>query len=128
MLGSLIFHGLNLLTHCGGGAYGDVHYCEDISGKKMAVKIVSKKKLGDSWNGNFVALSTTVRLLKMRRDCCRYSMWKKTRRVSSIPWNRQILPVMRNTFRTHLLAACNLDHYHKRTCCVFFPEYLTALS
>ena len=43
------FHGLKLLSHCGGGAYGDVYYCEDISGKKMAVKIVSKKKLGDGW-------------------------------------------------------------------------------
>ncbi len=43
------FHGLKMLAHCGGGAYGDVYYCEDISGKKMAVKIVSKKKLGDSW-------------------------------------------------------------------------------
>ena len=43
------FHGLKLLTHCGGGAYGDVYYCEDISGRKMAVKIVSKKRLGDSW-------------------------------------------------------------------------------
>ena len=49
MITSTIFHGLKLLTHCGGGAYGDVYYCEDISGKKMAVKIVSKKKLGDSW-------------------------------------------------------------------------------
>ena len=45
----MTYHGLKLLTHCGGGAYGDVYYCEDISGKKMAVKIVSKKKLGDSW-------------------------------------------------------------------------------
>ena len=43
------FHGLKLLAHCGGGAYGDVYYCEDISGRKMAVKIVSKKRLGDSW-------------------------------------------------------------------------------
>ena len=43
------FHGLKLLAHCGGGAFGDVYYCEDISGKKMAVKIISKKKLGDSW-------------------------------------------------------------------------------
>lgn len=43
------FHGLKLIAHCGGGAYGDVYYCEDISGKKMAVKIISKKKLGDSW-------------------------------------------------------------------------------
>ena len=44
------FHTLKLHTHCGGGAYGDVYFCEDISGRKMAVKIVSKKKLGDSWN------------------------------------------------------------------------------
>ena len=44
------FHGLKLLTHCGGGAYGDVFYCEDISGKRLAIKIVSKKKLGDSWS------------------------------------------------------------------------------
>ena len=43
------FHGLKLLAHCGGGAFGDVYYCQDISGQKMAVKIISKKKLGDSW-------------------------------------------------------------------------------
>ena len=43
------FHGLKLLAHCGCGAFGDVYYCEDISGRKMAVKIVPKKKLGDSW-------------------------------------------------------------------------------
>lgn len=43
------FHGLKLLAHCGGGAYGDVFYSEDISGRRMAVKIISKKKLGDSW-------------------------------------------------------------------------------
>jgi len=44
------FHGLKLLTHCGCGAYGDVFYCEDISGRRMAVKIVSKAKIGDSWS------------------------------------------------------------------------------
>ena len=43
------FHGLKLLAHCGDGAYGDVYFCEDISGRKMAVKIVSKMRLGDSW-------------------------------------------------------------------------------
>ena len=43
------FHGLKLLAHCGGGAFGDVYCCQDISGQKMAVKIISKKKLGDSW-------------------------------------------------------------------------------
>lgn len=44
------FHGLKLLAHCGCGAFGDVWYCQDISGRKMAVKIVPKKKLGDSWS------------------------------------------------------------------------------
>ena len=43
------FHGLDLLHYCGGGAYGDVYYCKDISGRRMAVKIVYKKKLGDDW-------------------------------------------------------------------------------
>ena len=43
------FHGLKLLSRCGGGAYGDVYYSEDISGRRMAVKIVSKSKLGDAW-------------------------------------------------------------------------------
>ena len=43
------FHGLKLIKHCGGGAYGDVYYCEDISGRKMAVKIISKKKFGGDW-------------------------------------------------------------------------------
>ena len=45
----MMFHGLKLLSRCGSGAYGDVYYCEDISGRKMAVKIVSKSKLGDAW-------------------------------------------------------------------------------
>ena len=44
------FHGLKLLAHCGCGAYGDVWYCQDISGRRMAVKIVSKAKIGDSWS------------------------------------------------------------------------------
>ena len=47
------FHGLKLLEFCGSGAYGDVYYCEDISGKKMAVKIVSKKKIGEHWKREF---------------------------------------------------------------------------
>ena len=43
------FHSFTLLTHCGGGAYGDVWYCQDISGKKLALKIVSKQKIGEQW-------------------------------------------------------------------------------
>ncbi|MBO5307052.1 MAG: protein kinase [Lentisphaeria bacterium] len=44
-----VFHGLRLLELCGSGAYGTVWFCEDISGKHMAVKIISKRKLGAHW-------------------------------------------------------------------------------
>ncbi|MBQ8754100.1 MAG: protein kinase [Lentisphaeria bacterium] len=44
-----VFHGLRLLELCGSGAYGEVWYCEDISGRRMALKILSKKKLGSHW-------------------------------------------------------------------------------
>ena len=44
-----IYHGLRLTDFCGGGAYGDVYVCTDISGRRLAVKIVSKIKLGDDW-------------------------------------------------------------------------------
>ena len=44
-----VYHGLRLSAYCGGGAYGDVYVCEDISGRKLAVKIISKFKLGDDW-------------------------------------------------------------------------------
>ena len=43
------YHGLSLTGYCGWGAYGEVYVCEDISGREMAVKIVSKNKLGDDW-------------------------------------------------------------------------------
>ena len=44
-----IYHGLRLTGYCGGEAYGDVYVCEDISGRKLAVKIISKVKLGNDW-------------------------------------------------------------------------------
>ncbi len=46
---NLTYHGLHLLKHCGSGAFGDVYYCEDIAGRRLAVKIISKQKLGDQW-------------------------------------------------------------------------------
>ena len=45
-----IFHGLKLLVNCGSGAFGEVWYCEDLSGRKLAVKILSKKKIGNFLN------------------------------------------------------------------------------
>ena len=44
-----VYHGLTLGAFCGGGAYGEVYVCTDISGRRLAVKIVSKIKLGDDW-------------------------------------------------------------------------------
>ena len=44
-----VFHSLQLLSYCGSGAYGDVFYCQDLSGRKLAVKIISKQKLGSHW-------------------------------------------------------------------------------
>jgi len=44
-----VYHGLTLGAFCGGGAYGEVYVCKDISGRQLAVKIVSKIKLGDDW-------------------------------------------------------------------------------
>jgi len=44
-----VYHGLTLGAFCGGGAYGEVYVCTDISGRKLAVKIISKTKLGEDW-------------------------------------------------------------------------------
>ena len=43
------FHGITLLAYCGGGAFGDVFYGKDVTGRGLAVKIVSKSRLGDHW-------------------------------------------------------------------------------
>ncbi|MBQ9337955.1 MAG: protein kinase [Lentisphaeria bacterium] len=40
---------MTLGAYCGGGAYGEVYVCTDVSGRKLAVKIISKQKLGDDW-------------------------------------------------------------------------------
>ena len=44
-----VYHGLTLGAFCGGGAYGEVYVCTDISGRQLAVKIISKTKLGADW-------------------------------------------------------------------------------
>lgn len=56
------YHGLRLTFWCGGGAYGDVYFCEDISGRKMAVKIISKVKLGDEWERELRGVSNYRRI------------------------------------------------------------------
>ena len=43
------FHGMTVLASCGRGGFGEVRYCEEISGRRVAVKIVSKNTLGGEW-------------------------------------------------------------------------------
>ena len=43
------FHDLTVVCHCGGGAYGDVYYCSDISGKSLSLKVISKLRVGAEW-------------------------------------------------------------------------------
>ena len=50
------FHGLKLLVNCGNGAFGEVWYCEDLSGRKVAVKILSKKKIGNDWERELIGV------------------------------------------------------------------------
>lgn len=42
-------YNLTILRHCGGGAYGDVYYCHDITSKKLALKVVLKSRIGSGW-------------------------------------------------------------------------------
>ena len=43
------FHGLKIVCRCGAGGFGEVFFCEDVSGKKMALKVVPKSALGEAW-------------------------------------------------------------------------------
>ena len=56
------YHGLKLLAYCGGGAFGEVFYCEDLSHKKMAVKILSKQKIGLHWRRELKGITNYRRL------------------------------------------------------------------
>ena len=57
-----VYHGLKLSAYCGGGAYGDVYVCEDISGRRLAVKIISKVRLGDDWERELRGVSNYRRI------------------------------------------------------------------
>lgn len=61
-----VFHHLTLLDFCGGGAYGEVYLVRDLSERLLAVKIISKTKLGDGWRRELRGLVNYQRLLS---DC-----------------------------------------------------------
>ena len=56
------YHGLKLLAYCGGGAFGEDFYCEDLTHKKMAVKILSKQKIGAHWKRELKGITNYRRL------------------------------------------------------------------
>ena len=43
------FHGLRIICRCGAGGFGEVFFVEDISCKKMALKVVPKSALGECY-------------------------------------------------------------------------------
>ena len=43
------FHGMKVLAVCGRGGFGEVSYCEEISGRRVALKVVYKNTLGGEW-------------------------------------------------------------------------------
>jgi len=47
------FHDYRLLEFCGKGAFGEVWLAVDISGKTLAIKIISKKLLPNDWQREF---------------------------------------------------------------------------
>ena len=47
------FHGLKLRELCGRGGFGEVWLCEDISGKRMALKVITKDESRSDWKREF---------------------------------------------------------------------------
>lgn len=58
----LHIYGLRVLSHCGSWAYGDVYYCEDASGKHVALKVISKCKIGSGWERELKGITNYRRL------------------------------------------------------------------
>ncbi len=56
------YYGLTVLQHCGGGAFGEVYYCRDASGKEVALKVVSKFRIGSNWQRELKGITFYRRL------------------------------------------------------------------
>ena len=55
-------YGLQVLARCGSGAYGEVFYCQDASGKRVALKVISKAKVGSGWERELKGITNYRRL------------------------------------------------------------------
>ncbi len=57
-------YGLTVLERCGRGAFGEVFYCQEATGKKVALKIVSKMAIGSSWERELKGITNYRRMLE----------------------------------------------------------------
>ncbi|MBR4674663.1 MAG: protein kinase [Victivallales bacterium] len=57
-------YGLTVLEKCGRGAFGEVFYCQEATGKKVALKVVSKMAIGTSWERELRGITNYRRLLE----------------------------------------------------------------
>ena len=55
-------HGLKIIALCGSGGYGEVYYCEDISRRKLALKVVWKQRLGHAWERELKGVTNYCRI------------------------------------------------------------------
>lgn len=58
----LHLYGLQVLSRCGSGAYGDVYYCQAVSGKRVALKVISKGRIGSGWERELKGITNYRRL------------------------------------------------------------------
>ncbi len=57
-------YGLTVLERCGRGAFGEVFYCQEATGKKVALKVVSKMAIGSSWERELKGITNYRRMLE----------------------------------------------------------------
>jgi formylglycine-generating enzyme required for sulfatase activity/serine/threonine protein kinase/TolA-binding protein len=62
------FHDYILREYCGCGAYGEVWQAEDISGRRLAIKIVSKKIYGTGWQREFNGIKNYCRTISSHQN------------------------------------------------------------
>lgn len=55
-------YNLTVVQYCGGGAFGEVYYCRDISGKYLALKVIPKSRIGADWERELKGITNYRRI------------------------------------------------------------------
>lgn len=96
------FHSLRLLHYCGGGAYGEVYFCRDISGRFMAVKIISKQKLGDGWERELKGVVNYRKITENAPDLLQIFHVEEDETSFFTRWRPLIQPAAQSMYRIRL--------------------------